>query len=203
MADIPNPPADSADSAINNLLSASLGVLEVRRQSAGRKVVDQQAYNELQAIKRSLYPLARMHMLNGEARGAAAFDSLLYMRADCIGDVIPDNVVRVEREFALGRKRVDRAIFHADGRLTLVEVKDFCDERMIVAGIGQALYYAALAERLCDAAPIVPALAVLGERDSDVARACQRGGVEYIPLGSVKMLRLLSQLTHGVMFDGP
>ena len=64
----------------------------------------------------------------------------------------------------------------------------------VLGGIGQALLYAALAEKEYRNTPVVPMLAVLGGYDADVARACSRGGVEYLPLGSTESLYLLSRV---------
>jgi len=175
-------------------LDESLVELEcVRMQSIGRQVVDYEAYSDLMILRGRMAPLARMKDLFGEARACAAFDWLLNF--NLLPDFIPQDVNNVKKElrFRTGRK-VDRALFHASGRLSIVEIKDACDQRAVVAGIGQALLYAALAEKEYLDRQIVPVLAVLGERDEDVARACQRGGVEYIPLGNIQYLNTLSQI---------
>ncbi len=136
--------------------------------------------------------LRRMHAQNGEKRACSVFDHLF--SNGCLPTRIDDGEGKMSRElrFKNTGKKVDRAIFHPSGRLTLIELKDFADERAIVAGIGQVQWYAAMAEAEYSNAPVVPALAVLGSRDDNVARACQRAGVEYFPMGPLRAWRILS-----------
>lgn len=169
-------------------------LMEFRERTAGMVIVDQDAYQRLQAERGRLRFLARMHSQTGEARACSIFDHL-YINS-ILPNCIPVDGIELVREhpFSTGR-RVDRIIKHASGRLSIVEIKDACDQRSVVAGIGQALLYATLAERDFFNSSIVPVLAVLGDYDEDVARACERGGVEYVSLGNIQYLKILSQMT--------
>lgn len=170
-----------------------LELMEFRHENAGAKIVNQEAYERLQKEKKRHEPLARMHKQHGEARACSIFD---YMYENCLlPDCIPADESTLVREYTFSSgKRVDRIIRHASRRLSVVEIKDACDQRAVVGGIGQALLYATLAEKDFSYAPIVPILAVLGDYDQDVARACERGGVEYIALGNIEYLTLMSKM---------
>lgn len=188
----------------NALLELSEAVEQVSDlliQTAGMPVVDHSALAKQEEIRKSLAPLARMHNMFGEERACAIFDWKIMN--GLLPDCIPPDVesVRKEMRFKTGRK-VDRAVFHASGRLSAVEIKDACDQRAVVAGIGQALLYASLAEKEYPSHHIVPVLAVLGLPDPDVARACQRGGVEYVALGDVQIMTLLSKVANFLAYHG-
>ena len=176
-----------------------LGALRIR--TAGMEVVDHSALAKLETIRQSLAPLARMHNMFGEERACAVFDWKILN--GLLPECVPADVERVKKElrFKTGRK-VDRAVFHTSGRLSTVEIKDACDQRAVVAGIGQALLYASLAEKEYPSHHIVPVLAVLGLPDPDVARACKRGGVEYVALGDVQFMTLMSKVAHFIAYDG-
>lgn len=168
-------------------------LVTLREQCTHRVVVDAEVYNEMQRQSELLRPLAGMHLLTGEKRACAVFD-WQYVNNILPADISNPEVgskMKREHKFSAG-KYVDRAIRHDDGRLTLVELKDSADERAIVAGIGQVLWYAAMAEADSTSAPIVPVLAVLGERDKHVARACERAGVRYYPMGSIAHFKFMS-----------
>jgi hypothetical protein len=178
---------------INELGDAAQELIKLRVECAGRPVVNQAAMDALNECRATYEPLARMHTEFGEKRACSIFD--WQYNQNLLPECVPSdgNKLIKEMRFASGRK-VDRAVFHNSGRLSIIEIKDNCDQRSVVAGIGQALLYAALAEKEYSNTPIVPVLAVLGNHDDDVARACYRGGVEYIPLGGVEFLTRISEL---------
>lgn len=170
-------------------------LVSLRKRCVGMSVVDLAAHEEVAKHLEFFQPLAKMHSLTGEKRACAVFD-WQYVNGLLPEDIAnPDVESKLKREhkFNLG-KYVDRAITHADGRITLIELKDSADERAIVAGIGQVLWYAAMAETDSAASPVVPVLAVLGEPDQLVARACERAGVRYFPMGSIAHFKLLSMV---------
>lgn len=185
-------------SPIQELAQAMHELHDVRESAIGKPIVNYEAAAELLALRRPWLPLANMHLMNGEKRACAVFDTFAQLGIEPVVSVLGTDITRIAPEFNVGRGRVDRAVFHESGRLSLVEIKSAVSTRDVVAGIGQALMYAAQAERMTDCSPIVPVLAVLGEYDEDVARACERGGVEYIALGGIGWLKLLSQLTEMV-----
>jgi hypothetical protein len=166
------------------------------------KIINMDAYQRLCAERQKLSHLALMHMENGEKRAVSVFDWMVAVSCDEVASKIDlSNVIRIAPELTIGSGRVDRAFFHKNGSLTLVEIKDCASQRQIVAGIGQVLVYSAMAERALSATRIIPVLAVLGEPDGDVKRACDLAGVEYIALGDVRFLRFMSAVTHLILVE--
>ncbi len=182
--------------ALLELLNVTEELTALRAVTRSMPVVNMDAYARRNQVRAKLAPLARISALNGEQRAVAVFDTFLASGVDAITDVVGDDVVRVAKEMRLDRGRVDRALFHQSGRLTLVEIKDSIAPREVVAGIGQVLFYAAVAERTTTAKEVVPVLAVLGERDVDVSRACSLAGVAYIPLGDIAWLKSLGEILN-------
>lgn len=170
----------------------------VRLQAIGRPIVNAVAAMESSAIRRFLRPLADVHRMNGASRAIAVFD--WQIAAGLVpGFAQPDvNEMLPSLSFA-GGSVADRAIFHKMGRLSLVVIRDSCAARLATAGLGQALLAAAQAERQYSDSSIVPVLAVLGTHDDDLARACDLGGVEYIPMGTAESFRILSKVTAAVL----
>lgn len=175
------------------VIDSTQELLEVRAQAKGRPVVNAEAYARSLEQIAHMRPFSKMHTLTGEKRACAVFDWQF------VNGLLPEDIVRPEVECQMKRehrfasgKCVDRSIVHTDGRLTLIELKDSVDERSIVAGIGQVLWYAAMAEVDYSFAPIDPVLAVLGEPDQYVSRACERAGVHYFPMGSIEHFKFLS-----------
>ncbi len=170
---------------------------DIREKFAGRH----EAADEVGQIIDALRPMAAAHRLNGEDRGVAVLDTMLRQRWEPMATFIgADDITAIVPEYRLAQRwRVDRAVFHASGRLSLIEVKDGASPREIVAGIGQAVFYKAVAERTTSHSPIVPALAVLQGPDEDIARACSLAGVEYLPLGDIKHTLTVSRLVASVV----
>lgn len=181
--------------ATKDVLNSLLELMDLREKTMGAPIDNQEAFARLVEERKKLRPLAAMHLQRGEERACSIFDHLYLINS--LPECIPDDVERMRREYTFkSGRRADRIIFHSSGRLSVVEIKDACDQRAVVAGIGQALLYATLAEKEFTNTPIVPILAVLGDYDADVARACKRGGVEYVALGNVKFLSALSEMAH-------
>ena len=99
-------------------------------------------------------------------------------------------------EFAVATGRIDLLLFHADGGMTIVEIKaDSSNVNDIAAGIGQLFMYsialpAALADRqkpkyidliLC--APVAPA------RSLSLMQACMVAGVRFVHLAPYSVLK--------------
>lgn len=180
--------------AIHELMEGIEEMCALREATRGMPIVNQESYQEMLKLRAKHAPLARMHLLNGEQRACAVFDWMY--ENGMLPETLPNEGEKYVKELRFsGGRKVDRAIFHKSGQLSIIEVKDACDTRSIVGGIGQALLYAALAEKQFQNTPIVPVLAVLGDTDHDIARACSRGGVEYIPLGGVGFMNTLSEIT--------
>jgi hypothetical protein len=109
------------------------------------------------------------------------------------------NCTKIERhrfEFNVGVGRVDLALFHRDGGMTIVELKANGETRAVAAGIGQLfLYESALPFAMKNkakpptyvhkvlASPLPP------EKALHVMRACNVAGVRYAFLGGFKDLR--------------
>lgn len=188
--------------ALDQLRVAVEGLLDVQEQCVGRPIVDAAAKAQADALRTDWLQFARAHSLNGEARGVAVLDTMLRIRSEAVQEIVPDDVDKIIPEYRIdNRWRVDRAIFHRSGRVTIVEAKDGASPREVVAGIGQALFYKAVLERTTSHCPIVPVLAVLHDHDEDIARACSQAGVEYLPLGDVSFTRTLSKLVGATMFN--
>lgn len=183
----------------SSLIELKDGITEcadLREAVIGLEVKNPEAYKEAQKIRSQLRPLASMHKLNGEQRTVAVFATLAHTKCDLITDVIGDDYDSEDifHEYKVGNGRVDCAIFHNSNTLSLIEIKDCTSHRDIVAGIGQVLWYAAMAERTTDRTRINPVLAVLGDHDDDIERACSLAGVHYICLGPLKNMLLLSKI---------
>ena len=175
----------------------------VRSAARGRPIANPEAAATARQLRKALQPLAWMRDLNGEARGVAVLDTMLRLRMGAVLPVLAVPVARIEREYRIaGRYFVDRALFHADGGVTLIEAKDGATPREVVAGIGQALIYKAALERTGGHPRIDTALAVLHDPDEDIARACALAGVVYLPLGSVAWARAMSHVAEFAA-DGP
>lgn len=175
---------------------------DLRAENAGRPPVNLRALAARDVIKQQMAPLAAMHRKNGESRGVAVLDTMLHLGMEPVASAVGNDIVAIKPEFAVaGRGRVDRAVEHQSGRLSIIEVKDSGSPREVVAGIGQVLFYKAMLERSSSWDPIVPMLAVLHERDEDIARACSLAGVTYLPLGDVAWLRLISKILAVAVFD--
>lgn len=172
---------------------------DIYERSKGMPIVDHEAAKKLSEERDKLLPLAAMHLLHGEQRACAMFDWMFSEKLlpEFFMSESGDSACVRELKFRNG-KRVDRAVFHSSGTLLIIEIKDACDERSIVAGIGQALWYSSIAELENLNSNIVPVLVVLGEHDDNIARACARGNVEYFPLGSVSELNLLSRIAFQI-----
>lgn len=184
-------------------LSAAVDGLFRDREAAVARMAPERFAAIVEASRCRANRLIAVHTLHGEARAEALFDFLLAERAANVAELIPANIRAVVRQYALAGRRglVDRAVFHEDGRATLVEVKDAGPLRDIVAGIGQVVLYRALMERTTSFSPIAGVLAVLHDHDDDVARACEIAGVGYLPLGNVAVVRIFSQLA-AVLWGG-
>lgn len=180
--------------AVTVLLIQAMELLRLRELSSGQPIVDHAAAEEVVLVRSNLEHYASVWSLNGEAAACAVFDGLLRLECDEIVGKVGSDVVRAEREWQVGSGRVDRALWHQSGAMTLVEIKSQGDMRSVVGGIGQAVYYAAMAERTTVASEIRAALGVLGTNDCDIAAACKRAGVIYIPLGSAACHRMMSKI---------
>jgi hypothetical protein len=185
----------SVAAAIDRLVSiAETSMLVTRLRNAGCKPANEEAAAVATELREALAPLARMHRLNGEKRGSAVLDWVLQLDSHKVLDQIGHDVQQILPEYQLGRCRADRVLIHASGQMTIVEVKDCLPPQEIAKGIGQVLYYKALAEKTTSAGPIVPALAALVEGDEDIARACALAGVLFLPLGDLRFMKTLSKL---------
>lgn len=167
---------------------------------AGAPVANAELASQAENLRVQLEPLARIHRLNGEARGVATLDWKLLTGCEHVAQLLGAEVQAIHPEFQIsGRWRVDRAVTHTDGSISLIEVKDCCSPREIAVGIGQVLFYKACLERTTSFGPIRPCLAALIDEDQDLERACSLAGVTFIPLGNLKWTRAISRLTDLVL----
>lgn len=98
-------------------------------------------------------------------------------------------IIRVEPEFPVPRGKVDYVLFHADGSVTVCEVKDGRRGlQSVLAGVGQVLAYAAQVGmaragfRSIRKALIFSSCQLLTE-DTLIIDSCEMAGVIAVPLG--------------------
>ena len=115
----------------------------------------------------------------GEKKTCAIFDMTVFEEDADIAKLSSSRIVSVEREATLPCGNVDRLLRHADGTITVVELKGKGSRRDHACGIGQALVYAACARETLGASEVRAALFVLGEFDPWIAQACETAGVSY------------------------
>ncbi|MCO7556186.1 PDDEXK family nuclease [Metapseudomonas otitidis] len=97
-------------------------------------------------------------------------------------------VLHWEREYPLPRGRADFVLFHADGSITVLEVKKAGDElRAIRGAIGQVMSYAVQVgyARLPTAIRMMVAADVPGADSLLMSQACAAAGVQWLPLGTM------------------
>lgn len=88
--------------------------------------------------------------------------------------------IAFEREVRLPCGNADRIIRHADGTLTVVEVKASGSRRDHAQGIGQVLLYTAAVRATRDVKDVRGMLVVGGDPDEWIASACKQAGIEYV-----------------------
>jgi hypothetical protein len=131
-----------------------------------------------------LSPAVNIIGLVGESKICAIFDYLVH-NDDClvIGRLHP-GIQLIKREVRSSSGLADRVLHHADGVITVVEVKAAGSRRDHAQGLGQVLMYAATLREETNAPDVQCALFVGGDYDVWVAHACQSVGVTYINLPS-------------------
>jgi len=185
---------------LENLSNAASELVELKCKTQGWAVKNPAARVEADRLVGELVPLGEMAALTGERRAVAALDTMLLARWVTVTDIIGGDIKSIHPEFSInGKWRVDRAVKHHDGRITLIEVKDCFSPQNVAAGIGQVLYYKAMLERTSSHDPIVPALAVLQDPHPDISRACECAGVLYIPMGTVPVMRGMSAIVKIIL----
>lgn len=129
-----------------------------------------------------LAPHANIHGRTNEDRVCAIFDWLIQSESGING--IQNDVVAIHREFRTGAGFVDRLLVHADGTVTVVEIKGPGSRRDHACGLGQALVYAAaVREEMPKFHEVRSALFVGGEHDQWLSSACRVSGVAYECIG--------------------
>lgn len=98
-------------------------------------------------------------------------------------------ILHWEREYPLPRGRADFVLFHADGSITVLEVKKAGDEqRAILGAIGQVISYAVQVgyARLPTAIRMMVAVDMVGADSLLMSQACAAAGVQWLPLGTME-----------------
>lgn len=126
----------------------------------------------------------------------------LLMRMHCIfGDIRAllrtSKISSYKFEYLVNGGRVDLALFHTDGGVSLVEIKGQGGVRDVVAGIGQLFFYEAVfAESKPKAKP--PAYInkylvspVFGGDAEVVGKACSLAGVDFVQYAPFSLIRNL------------
>lgn len=98
------------------------------------------------AIGSGLPPIVYHHLcLKGEAFLAGLFKSLLFSErpeSHIFDGKVPE-IIHWQQEFSLPGSRIDYLLTHADGSITVCELKDGgLGKQSVLAGIGQAIGYA-------------------------------------------------------------
>lgn len=132
------------------------------------------------------YRAGRGHYPRGEAGAVQIIKLLLETGRLAQAFGLPE-ILRSEWEFSLPRGRVDFALFHIDGSISLLEVKAVMVLRDILGGIGQLMSYEAQFALSCERRLVRSILAVPCDGKSDLAKdlylACSRANVEFMPIG--------------------
>lgn len=173
------------------ILSCALARIENEQ----RQPINAEAAKRLKRHVATMAPLAAVHRLNGKSRGVAYLDWLLLHPNDAISEIVGDDIKAIRPKMSVGTgMRVDWAIEHTSGRLTLIEVRDSGSQREIAQGIGVLLLCRAVIERTASHGQVVHVLAALIDEDQDLRRACNLAGVGFLPMGSVRQACALSRI---------
>ncbi|MGE7137933.1 hypothetical protein ACQKIE_09930 [Luteibacter sp. NPDC031894] len=138
------------------------------------------------------------------ARGGEAFLVFLW-RYQLMAGRIPDERIAMDiatdavvYEMSLPCGRLDIAVFHVDGTVSVIEVKDGTKGYThVVAGIGQASLYAtqiAFKGQVKGVRRFLMWSSVDVDTDRKIEDACTLAGVNPLPLGSIRAY--LQALTH-------
>lgn len=125
---------------------------------------------------------------NAEAGVCQLVELLLQQGVFAEGADLPA-ILHWEREYPLPRGRADFVLFHADGSITVLEVKKAGDEqRAILGAIGQVISYAVQLgyARLPAAIRMMVAADVAGADSLLMSQACAAAGVQWLPLGTME-----------------
>lgn len=97
-------------------------------------------------------------------------------------------ILKWEKEFSFPRGRADFILFHIDGSVSIVEVKDRGSDRDILCGIGQLSLYAMQAGYGLKAMNIrrILAAATCGIESQHLNDACELAGVQFECIGPVQ-----------------
>lgn len=127
---------------------------------------------------------ASMHVPDGES-GAVALLRCLLITGRLAAEWGLPPISRWEPEYRFPRGRADLVLFHDDGSVTVVEVKDAGDDRHILSGVGQLSLYAMQVRMALPDAKVRRILAapVDGSRSRHLLAACDLAGVVFEPLG--------------------
>ncbi len=127
-----------------------------------------------------------LHVPNGEA-GACAVIRLMLVSGVLASTWDLPPITNWEQEFAFPRGRVDFALFHVDGSVSLVEVKNAGSDRDILCGIGQLSLYAIQAGQNLPRNKVrrILAVAIDSAKSLHLDSACHLAGVTFECIGSV------------------
>jgi len=105
------------------------------------------------------------------------------------GGEVPE-VISAEAEFPVPRGRIDYLLIHADGSLTVCELKDGArGKQHVLSGLGQCIGYAVQLGMANAGVPTIRKALVFsswGKPDEEllVVQACRGAGVIPVPMGS-------------------
>jgi hypothetical protein len=136
-----------------------------------------------------LQPTSNILGRKNEDKICAIFDSMLHSENEFVLSKLHHSIESFAKEFQLECGRCDRVIYHADGVVTVAEVKAKGSRRDHAQGLGQVLMYAAAAREQRLSNDVRMALVVGGEKDIWLESACKTAGVSYINISnSVEIL---------------
>lgn len=145
----------------------------------------QRMVNLESALKSSLDGWANIAGRMNEDKTCAIFDLMVLSEDSYIVDHLHADIVSMRKEVRLPCGNADRVLHHADGTLTVVEIKARGSRRDHACGLGQALVYAAALRGETGAVDVRAAIFVGGEKDAWIASACASTGVTYLHMPAV------------------
>lgn len=170
-----------------------IAILEYRGRPVGK------AKETLAKLRESWMPLCNVVGKIGEPRACAMFD-LGVFEGDQFPELWPD-VVASTPEYVLPCGRVDRLLTHADGSLTVVEIKPPGSRRDQAQGLGQAIMYAAsLRAKMNSNVEVRAALFVASDLDQEVENACRSVGVTYLHMSWAEQVQ--TEKFARIMYQG-